>query len=75
MPRCDLTGVSCESRETLMVPGNPPLWVSPSVKTLFLLGHSFLDILQMERDLKDKLLSMSDDERKKFFKGSNLKVE
>lgn len=75
MFRCDLTGISCEAREELRIPGNPVFWVAPTVKMLLIGGKTIPEIRKIYADLYNKFGAMSENEKKEFFAGSTVKVE
>lgn len=71
---CDLTGISCEGRELFKLPGNPSLWIAPSVKLLLLEGHSLPEIRKRLARFDDELGAMTAAERAEHFKGSFCEI-
>jgi hypothetical protein len=74
MQRCDLTGISCEGRELLQLPENPPLWVAPTVKMLLMRGLNLHEVRETIKNFEGRMGSMTAEQRKKFFVGSARKV-
>lgn len=72
---CDITGAHIQSGEKIQVAGNSTRWVSSSSMALLLMGLSAKEIAKRYRDLKEKMATMSEADRKEFFADCATKIE